>query len=878
MVRFKVAPLMFQEEPESEDDMNIRHAMSDPPERSSELNRQRLVAAGLVPRTAPRTQQEDEGIGSVVKDALWDMALFGAATGVAGVVASGGWIPLVAGGLYGAMKYGQEKSTGEPSGTFTEMIAGSEFSPEVRAGIQAVEGAMFAGGAGKLLKYAAKTSGAKAVGSMTGNLLHGVEAVTSKPLTKLGESWQPIADKIYNYAVWPLEKVKVPWTSARDPMTNQIIPGSARSVKEYFGSSLSHLEESEDVITAKSAGTIRHAQVQKRAALSPVEGLEKELSDPSLSLMERKGVIDRLTTKYEPWPLTTRAKEIVKKFEQGASDAGVTPPYQLEWDKAIIKNLPKSLNQPLPSMMRLLDPTTKKFLTTGFTKETKDDLMQVMWAPTVNDEARVFVKDLMDLPYTAPRAIATSAREGSVAYMMQKLVNSKGLITSYRRTPSYELVRTGKFAGRWMPRDLRLELEDLEKIERLTNSFGGKWMSLWKSGKTILRPAYHIRNIFSNTVLADIGGLPFYRMDVYAKAFQEMKANSLRWQKFIKTTGGLGTFTHEELMHLGSALDSSNMLSAGWKLAKKAMKKPMEFQNAEENMFKFAKYIHSTEEYGMSHARAILDAQKHLINYSEASLGAAHLRAGIYAPMPFGTWYTKVIPLFVESAIHHPLRVGKWALFAGALQAYAIEETGLSDAEWDHIKTNMPEWMKHGIKILTPWRDEKQRLNLFNATFLMPGYGDLYELYNLVNFTSSGGLQIPNPAISFLGALASQEKSSGAPLYFDWEPPATKFAKVTSYAADQMLPSVITSDLEKVWDAITDKEGAPTASQAALSLVGLKMSPLDPIDMARKKHSLDQIHKREWYSQLRKKLRETKNAKDKQDVINDYLDMRKGKF
>jgi hypothetical protein len=225
-----------------------------------------------------------------------------------------------------------------------------------------------------------------------------------------------------------------------------------------------------------------------------------------------------------------------------------------------------------------------------------------------------------------------------------------------------------------------------------------------------------------------------------------------------------------------------------------------------------------------------------------------------------------------ETAFKHPLRFGKWLAFGSALQSYAMEQVGVTDSEWETIEKTLPNYIQKGIYLMMPWRDDKGRLNLLNMTYILPGIGDVNELWN----QAEQGLQVPNPMISILATLQSKRKFSGAPLYYEWEDPSTKWMKSMSYVWEQMSPAIVPggTDWNTMWRAVTEQEGAPSPEQALSSWFGFKMTPIDPGREARRSEAIRKIYESEINIQMKKDLSRAGTSEEQQAVMRKYQQIR----
>jgi len=859
-------------------DMELREALEPLPTDQHQLIRHRMESLGhqmpTLPTDTPKADYgEDESWGYILRETAIDAATFiGAGALVAGSAAAAGvtlpaWATLgVTAGVYAGAREVYERVSGKPEPTITEMITGDMEPGLAKDMTQFAENVAWSLPMGQ---------GIKLIGGVSGKVLKGVDYVNRNTFGKVQEVWEPVADKAINFTVDLMDKIPTPMKFSGGT--------ERRSFVEMMQPAIERVGRTVD---PETQAMFRKTEVMKRRITHNLADFDKDLKASGLTFKERIETLRALRNpgRLNMYSVPDKVRDVVANFDKRIIDAGLDPLYEKEFRRAIGKQLRQDMETETDALLTFFDPSLSSFMDGKFTRQGKKAILDVMDEGLASPEMREFAKDLMTLPAKLPREVYKAAREAQMAFLKQDLRSTSGMVVrSGYQKEGYVASKhflDGSGHKMWVPRDVELQFNDMEYLHRVANAFGGKLMSMWKSGKTILRPAYHGRNMISNAILADNGGFPIYRMDVYHEAIKHMRDGNPTWKKFMHDNGGAGSFVQDELTHLSTiAQGSENTLDMAWKMFRKVTHYPAKLQNAEENFFKYAKYLHSTKERGFSHMDAIIDSNKHLLNYGEASVAAGFLRSSIAGPMPFATWYTKILPLTVETAVKHPLRFGKWIMFGMAMQDYAIDQVGMDDEEWDHIKGKMPEWMRSGARILMPWRDAQDRLQVFNATFLMPGIGDIFELGRLLNVTSAGGLQLHNPFISLAAAWSSQTKSSGAPLYFDWEPAKTKMSKTLSYTLEQLMPAVtpMAGVDWKLWEkVINEEQGAPTTTQAMLSSMGLKMQPIEPQKLAYKKYIMQQIHQREATSQLTRELRNVKNPEERQKIIEEFREVARG--
>lgn len=484
-------------------------------------------------------------------------------------------------------------------------------------------------------------------------------------------------------------------------------------------------------------------------------------------------------------------------------------------------------------------------------------------------ELKLLAKDLYNLPYSTPAAVGEASKQASTAFLVNNLKRvgvvkdqlPKGAVLG----EDWWISRYPKLKGAYVPRDVELELRAIQDIPKYTRGwFNRVFLTPWKTGKVILRPATHIRNMFSNVILNDWGGLPFYRADVYMKAALEMKNKGKMWREWEQMSGAGGTFSVAEVEQVtGGMKYGSNLLDHSLSVFDRMTAVPRHYYNLEEQWFKLAKYMHNRSQ-GLQKYEAALDAMKWTFNYGEITRSTAAIRGTV---APFFTWTSKVMPLMAETAVKHPLRFGKWIMMYQGFQNMAIQQTNLSNDEWSWLHGILPDYVREGAFLLMPFRDSKDRLQLMNLSYIIPGLGDMTDISR-----DPSGQLIGSPLISIGGALRDNVKYSGAPIWYDWEPGMTKFAKASAFLWESLMPGIVPggTDFQQVYDTITERPDAMTWGQIAAAQAGLRVTPIDPEQMARRREALDDIHRAEIGMQMRKELRRARSSEEASRIVEQY--------
>ena len=430
----------------------------------------------------------------------------------------------------------------------------------------------------------------------------------------------------------------------------------------------------------------------------------------------------------------------------------------------------------------------------------------------------------------------------------------------------------GALSGGWVPKDLYESMTDMSRVAGPVERVFTRLLSKWKYGKVILRPATHVRNLMSNMILNDLGGLPFYKVHRYAQAARAMreKGANVYYREAAKTPllalGGWAKYevgTDRALKTLSRGGKAEKFYDMWYKArgrVQQAARVPSNMYDMEEKLFKMAKFIDNRKK-GIAIREAYEDAMKWTFNYGEITPFVRGLRTWM---MPFVTFSYKALPIVAESVVKHPMRFAKWPAMAMGVTWAALQKQEVTAQDWNYIKKAMPGYMRTGHFMLVPFRDDKGRLQMGDMTYIFP-WGDIGEL------SQQGLLRIlQNPAFTLASQLAQNQNFFGQPIWHNWESPQVKTFKVFNHIWRQMTPAwspdlALGTNPELKggfdWNNITravkqDTEDAPTMGQALSSTFGFKLKAMEPKREHRKRIKRKQWQQREAKSYYRRLIRD----------------------
>jgi hypothetical protein len=461
-------------------------------------------------------------------------------------------------------------------------------------------------------------------------------------------------------------------------------------------------------------------------------------------------------------------------------------------------------------------------------------------------------------------------------------------LTNYKQMPKDR--RYGPLAEAWVQKGIYNDLVGtyipvakenrpfLEQIFGDEHSAINKIGAQWKLFKTTLNIPTQATNIISNVfALHTFGGVPLHQIPGYIiKSLEQMKNNSGNWQdaKRYGITGG--TMASAEL---GRALDrlkqfnrthsSATTPFSAFTMARilygELTGKAGDLYQKSEVIFKFAKFLHEREmdiakgekdqaTKNKNISKAVNAANDTLFDYSLVNRNIRYLR-NTPLGLPFVTYYYKAFPMFIKTAVEHPLRFAPYVALAYALPAGTMAALNLSQDELDAMRKSLPEYIRNnGSLHFLPYRDKDGNIayadtggyfpwSSFTDPFmaLYRSGGDIKEFGKGVGrlITPSG------PMVAAISAMSTgADPMTGKPIMDPRDTPTNQAIDMFNYIANQAIPPMLNVDfrnpnqgggaLTKIYNSMFEegtgkqRKGTPTPDmfESMAGLFGLRMMPL----------------------------------------------------
>ena len=414
---------------------------------------------------------------------------------------------------------------------------------------------------------------------------------------------------------------------------------------------------------------------------------------------------------------------------------------------------------------------------------------------------------------------------------------------------------------------------------------------LWKYSKVALNPPTQVRNFVSNVILLNLSGVRWVDMPKrLTAAIDDIRKNGPFTQIAKKYGVNNTTFSKQEMVQINKAY--LEIKAAKGNYIDKIKFMGGKLGDLGSRAYQFTELLGKTVKImddmakGVSEADAVLAAQKTLFDYSLVPPSVRYLRNAPVG-MPFITFYYKVLPNLLETAIRNPERYLPYVAVPYALHTMLAQYKGVTKDDLESLRKTLPDYLRNrGNALIMPVKDDSGRWQVFDFSYFLPwsmftgmandvASGDVQRF-----FVDTGILGGPLPQL-ITAVLANKDPFTNREIANPADPPSTQVADSMMYLWRMTMPTWLTDigfagRMKQALDKDVNKYGDPkiTMTQAALRLVGFNVYPIDAQksrseNIKRMKYELQQIKSRRTKTLKDKNL--TKEERDK--IRNKYSDL-----
>jgi len=536
----------------------------------------------------------------------------------------------------------------------------------------------------------------------------------------------------------------------------------------------------------------------------------------------------------------------------------------------------KGFNNPKWTLQSGLVEFQGKKVSPLFLKEERDRIADEITGNLRPNKDKKIVQEMDDL---INQAQANVRKEDLSLYKKMPEGKQYGALKgAYVRKEIYDdLLYAGNVSDNWF----RKIFGEPGKLSKFT-----KW---FKFSKVALNPPSQIRNATSNVIMLDLSGVPAYKLPTrLAQAVKDMSNNG-PYTQIAKKYGIVdSTFAKQEMVDLNKlyrklkAKKDKDILEYTKTAAALIGDYAGEAYQKIEIIGKVAKVIDEMKR-GVDEANAALEAQKTLFDYSLVPASVKDMRTHSLG-IPFITYYYKVLPNLLESAIRYPEKYAKYMAIPTAAAAYIASTKDVSIEDVNQLKKSMPEWIRdQNSAFILPYKDENGRWQVFDFSYFLPWSmftgiatdakeGELSEALR-----QTGALGGPIPQL-ITAWTTNIDPFTGREISDDRDPPETQLADKLNYLYRVAAPTWTTDigfagKLREAINKDVNKYGDPkiTKTQAILRLGGVNIYPIDP-QKSRKSNMEYMLNEIRSIKARRTQVLKDKNldSKERENLKNKY--------
>lgn len=407
----------------------------------------------------------------------------------------------------------------------------------------------------------------------------------------------------------------------------------------------------------------------------------------------------------------------------------------------------------------------------------------------------------------------------------------------------------GALAGKFLPAAEYNAIAQLRKVPSEYEKFFNKALTLWKSFKTAYNPSTITRNDLTNFfILNPLGGVGPHRLDVYARATQELLTKGPMYQLARKEGLNISTQQAAELTQ-----QATRFYRANEGLIKQFFGKIGDFHEAVKNFygsqdkfFKLANFIKGVTEDGMTPTEAMRRANFYLVDYSEVPTLIEWARKSPFG-VPFISFTYGVSKPLAKTLLERPDKLAAYYKILNGIQSF--NPLGETPQDLQREEDVLPEWIQNGTYLRLPVKDKIGRSQYVDLQYILP-----------TNILETNNIKPSHPLLSWTSAIFNNKDP-----FFQkeiWNETDTDFEKAQkagAYLLRQFFPSmtpIIGTSADKVWNWFQkrpDKTGfVKDQWQVFLDVLGgIKITPIDPTIEAQKRAYEKQRQLLDLKSQLR---------------------------
>ncbi len=427
----------------------------------------------------------------------------------------------------------------------------------------------------------------------------------------------------------------------------------------------------------------------------------------------------------------------------------------------------------------------------------------------------------------------------------------------------------GSLANKFLPAAEYKAITNLRKVPTKLGEMYKAGLMTWKTFKTAYNPATIARNDITNLfILNPLGSVPFWRLDVYAGAFNDLLTKSHIYQLARKEGLEISTQQSAELTSKATRFYRQNqsLVSQFFNKIQDFHEMVKNFYGNQDKFFKLANFRKGILEDGLTPFEAMRRANFYLVDYSEVPELVAWLRNQPFG-VPFISFTYGVSKPLAKTLLESPQKLANYFKVLRGIQD--MNPTGETPADRQKENDVLPDWISTGNYLRLPFKDKFGRGQYVNLQYILP-----------FNVVETNQLTPSNPVFTITASLLlNKDAFTGKELYLKTDTLMEKSQKIVKHIWQQLMPSTAPFgwSFEKVKNVIQNRPDrfgyVKDWSQVLLDVLGgIKITPVDYSIQAKSRASEKQKELQELKSQLIKIMLDKsifpeEKAKEKEKVV-----------
>jgi len=355
-----------------------------------------------------------------------------------------------------------------------------------------------------------------------------------------------------------------------------------------------------------------------------------------------------------------------------------------------------------------------------------------------------------------------------------------------------------------------------------------------------------MRNAISNMILLNLSGIRFRDLRKrFFQALDDIRNNGVYTQIAKKYGVVNSTFSKQEMIEINKAYLKAKAKATGNVIdqIKYISGAIGDFaSNAYQKMEIIGKTMKIIDDMakGVDESTAALNAQKTLFDYSLVPQSVRYLRNAPVG-MPFVTYYYKVLPNLLETAIRYPERYAPYIAVPLGMHALLAQYKGVTMEDFNKLKETLPNYLRdRGNALALPYKDSQGRWQFLDFSYFLPysmfagAVKDVKDLNIQKFFTDTGIFGAPLSQL-IAAVLTNKDPFTQREIVNRFDPPEKKVADTMFYLYRMSAPTWLTDIgfAGKVLEVINkdvNRYGDPkiTMTQTLGRLFGVNIYPIDP--------------------------------------------------